>query len=78
MYYIYIKHRYVNINSSYTTKQAVTTLTDFSSHVADGAHTSARDGVHAWTEVLYYGTSTALHSQDTSHLQNNVLGRRPA
>lgn len=35
-------------------------------------------GVNSWTVVFYNGSSAALHCQDASHLQDNILGRRPA
>lgn len=40
--------------------------------------TSAGDGVNSRPVILHNGTSTALHSQDASHLQDDVLRRGPA
>lgn len=40
--------------------------------------TSARNRVNSWSVVLYDGSSTSLYSQDASHLQDDILRRRPA
>ena len=52
--------------------------TDLSTHVADGAHASARDGVDAWAEVLDDGASATLDSENAGDLEDDVLGRGPA
>jgi hypothetical protein len=51
---------------------------DFSTHVADGSHTSARDGVDAGAEILDNGAGAALDGEDAGQLEDDVLGRRPA
>lgn len=40
--------------------------------------TSAGNGVNSWTVVLHNGSSASLHCQDASHLQDDILRRRPA
>lgn len=40
--------------------------------------TSAGDGVHSRSMVLHNSPSATLHSQDASHLQDDVLWRGPA
>lgn len=52
--------------------------TDFSTHVADGRHTSARHRLDTGSEVLDNGASTALDGEDVSDLEDDVLGRSPA
>lgn len=52
--------------------------TDFSAHVADGGHTSARHRLNTGSEVLDNGTSTTLDGEDVSDLEDDVLGRGPA
>lgn len=52
--------------------------TNFSTHVADGSHTSARDGVDARAEILDNGAGATLDGEDTGQLENDVLGRCPA
>ena len=42
--------------------------TDLSTHVADGSHAGARDGVDARAEIFDNGTGTALDGQDTGNL----------
>ena len=49
-----------------------------SSHVADSAHASAADAVHSLAKVLDDVHGAALDSQDTSQLQDDVLGTGPA
>lgn len=51
---------------------------DLRPHVADCAHAGARDGVHAGAEVLHDGARPPLDGQDAGHLEDDVLGRRPA
>jgi len=46
--------------------------TDFSTHVADGTHTSARQRLNARTVVFDDGTSASLDGKDTSDLQDNI------
>lgn len=48
--------------------------TDFSTHVTDGTHTSARQGLNTRTVVLDDGTSTTLDSEETSDLQDDICG----
>jgi len=52
--------------------------TNLSTHVADGGHTSAGQGVNTGSEVLDDGTGTTLDSEDTSNLQDDILGGGPA
>jgi len=52
--------------------------TDFSTHVADGGHTSARHRLNTGSEVLDNGTSTTLDGEDVSDLENDVLGGSPS
>jgi len=52
--------------------------TDFGTHVADGTHTGARDGVDTRTVVLDDGTCTSFHGKDAGDLKDNVLRRSPA
>lgn len=47
---------------------------DFSTHVADGGHTSARHRLNTGSEVLDDGASTTLDGEDVSDLEDNVLG----
>lgn len=47
-------------------------------HVADGAHASAGDGIHSRTVVLYNGPSATLDGQDVGHFQDDILGRGPS
>ena len=47
-------------------------------HVADGAHAGARQLVDARAKVLDNGARAALDRQDARHLEDDVLGRRPA
>ncbi len=47
-------------------------------HVADGAHAGAGHRVDARAKVLDNGARAALDRQDAGHLQDHVLGRRPA
>lgn len=46
--------------------------TNFSAHVADGGHTSARDTVDTWAVVLDNGTSSTLDGQDSGNLKNDI------
>ena len=46
--------------------------TDLSTHVADGSHTSAGEGVHTRSVVLDDSTSTTLDSQETSDLEDDI------
>lgn len=39
--------------------------------------TSAGDGVNSRPMILHNGSSAALHSQDASHLQDDILWRGP-
>lgn len=41
-------------------------------------NTCARNRVHTRTKVFYNGPSSSFDSEDTSHLQNDILGRGPA
>jgi hypothetical protein len=52
--------------------------TDLSTHVANGSHTSARQGLDTRAVVLNNGTSSTLDGEDTSNLEDDVLGRGPA
>ena len=52
--------------------------TDFSTHVADGSHTGTGDGVDTRSEVLHDGAGASLHGEDTSYLQDHILGTSPA
>jgi hypothetical protein len=45
---------------------------DFGAHVADGAHACAGKGIDAGTVVFDDGACTALDSQDTSDLEDDV------
>ncbi len=40
--------------------------------------TSAGDGVNSRPMILHNGPSAALHSQNASHLQDDILWRGPA
>lgn len=42
-----------------------------------GGRTRARDGVNSGSVVLHDGSGAALHGQDASDLQDDVLGRGP-
>ena len=46
-------------------------------HVADGALSGAAHGVCALAEVLDDAAGSALHGQDASHLQDDILGAGP-
>ena len=52
--------------------------TNFSTHVANGGHARARNGVDAGAKVLDDSTGTALDGQNAGNLQDDVLGRRPS
>src|SRR5690242_606651 len=52
--------------------------TNLSTHVADGGHTSAGERLDTGSVVLDNGTSSALDGEDTSNLEDDVLGRSPA
>lgn len=52
--------------------------TNLGTHVADGSHTGAGDGVNARSIVLNDGASTSLDGEDAGDLQDHVLGARPA
>ena len=51
---------------------------NFCAHVANGGHSSAADAVDAGAEVLDDRPGSSLHRQDTSDLQDYVLGAGPA
>src|SRR5690606_34917025 len=51
---------------------------DLGTHVADGRLPGGGDGVGARAEVLDDGAGAALHGEDLGHLEDDVLGRRPA
>ena len=46
--------------------------TNLSTHITDGSHTSARDLVDTWAEVLNNGTSSTLDGKDTSKLEDDI------
>ncbi len=46
--------------------------TNLSTHVANGSHTSARDLVDTWAEVLNNGTGSTLDGEDTSNLEDDI------
>lgn len=48
---------------------------NFSTHVADGGHARARQGLDARTSVLDNGTSTSLDSKDTGNLENDICDK---
>lgn len=50
--------------------------TDLSSHVADGSHTSAREGLDSRSVVLDDGSSSSLDGEDTSDLADDVCKRQ--
>lgn len=52
--------------------------TNLSTHVTDGTHTSAREGINTRSVVLDDGTSTSLDSKETSDLQDDILRSSPA
>ena len=52
--------------------------TNLGTHVTDSTHTSGRKGINTLTKVLNNGTSTTLDSEDTSELEDNILGGGPA
>jgi len=52
--------------------------TNLSTHVTDGTHTSAGQGVDTGAVVLNDSTSTTLDSQQTGNLQDDILGGSPA
>lgn len=52
--------------------------TNLSTHVANGTHTSARKRVDTRAVVLNDGTSTTLDSEETSDLENDILGGGPS
>lgn len=48
---------------------------DFSTHVADGSHARARQGLDARASVLDNGTSTTLDGKDTGHLEDDICDK---
>mmetsp|Transcript_9262 Transcript_9262/g.34262 ORF Transcript_9262/g.34262 Transcript_9262/m.34262 type:complete len:209 (+) Transcript_9262:1368-1994(+) len=50
---------------------------DLCSHVANGCHTGARDGLHTRSIVLNNCSCTSLYSENVSNLQDDVLWRGP-
>jgi hypothetical protein len=52
--------------------------TNLSTHVTDGSHTSAGEGLNTGSVVLNDGTSTTLDGEETSDLQDDILGGGPA
>ena len=46
--------------------------TDFSTHVANGRHTRARQGLYTRTGVLNNSAGTTLDSEDASNLENDI------
>lgn len=46
--------------------------TNFGTHVTDGTHTSAGEGVDTVTVVLNDGTSATLDSENTSNLKDDI------
>lgn len=46
--------------------------TDFSTHVADGAHTRAGEGLSTRAVVFDDGTSSTLDGEDTGNLENDI------
>ena len=52
--------------------------TDLGAHVADRGLAGCRNGVGAGAEVLDDRAGAALDGQHPSHLQDHILGRRPA
>mmetsp|Transcript_36260 Transcript_36260/g.102163 ORF Transcript_36260/g.102163 Transcript_36260/m.102163 type:complete len:601 (-) Transcript_36260:497-2299(-) len=51
---------------------------DLRAHVADGPGAGAGDGVRPRAEVLDDGPRTPLHCENAGHLEDDVLGARPA
>lgn len=52
--------------------------TNFSTHVTDGTHTSARESLNTRSVVLNDSTSTTLDGKETGNLQDDILGSGPA
>lgn len=52
--------------------------TNLGTHVTDGTHTSAGQGVNTGTVVLDDGTGTTLDGEETSDLKDDILGGGPA
>lgn len=52
--------------------------TNLGTHVTDGTHTSARQVVDTITKVLDDSTGSSLDGEDTSDLEDNILGGGPA
>jgi hypothetical protein len=52
--------------------------TNLGTHVTDGSHTSAREGLDSGTVVLDDGTGSTLDSKDTGDLEDDVLGGSPS
>lgn len=52
--------------------------TNLGTHVTDGTHTSARQGVNTGTVVLDDGTGTTLDGEETGDLKDDILGGGPA
>ena len=46
--------------------------TDFSTHVADGRHARARQGLDTRTSVLNNSAGTTLDGEDASNLENDI------
>lgn len=52
--------------------------TNLGTHVTDGSHTGTRQGLDSGTVVLDDSTSSTLDSQDTSDLEDDILGSGPS
>jgi hypothetical protein len=48
---------------------------DFSTHVTDGSHASAREGFDTGSIVFDNGTCTSLDGEDTCHFKNDIYTR---
>ncbi len=51
---------------------------DFGSHITNRSLSGARQRESAGTEVFDDRACSTLHCEDTRHLQNDILGRRPS
>ena len=51
---------------------------DLGPHIADGGLAGGRQAAGPWAQVFNNGPRAALHGEDPGHLEDHVLGRRPA
>lgn len=51
---------------------------NFSSHVADGSHTGARDAVYTRTMIFDDGSGASLYSQNSGNLKDDIFRTSPS